>query len=122
MTKRLPIYFGYTDTFHDVCHCYLSDWIASHKVDNGTALLPQAAQVILDKIQVLSSAPTNARSFLIADSYGLGRSDAQGDAWKKKIFNGLASLRAANSNLRFGFVGESDSYMDCLVLSYEIGC
>lgn len=91
-------------------HCFLSDWNTSQGVENGAALLLEAAQVILDKIKLLSSPPTNARSFLITDSYGMGRSDAQGDAYKKKVFNGLASLRAANPKLKFGYVGESNSY------------
>lgn len=89
--------------------CFLSDWNTSHDVEDGSAKLLQAAQVIIDKIKLLASPPTNARSFLITDSYGMGRSDAQGDAYKKKVFNGLASLRAANPKLKFGYVGRSNS-------------
>ena len=101
---------SHIDAYCATLHCYLSDWNASHDVDNGAAKLLKAAQVIYDKIKLLSSPPTNARSFLITDSYGMGRSDAQGDAYKKKVFNGLASLRAANPKLKFGYVGELSSY------------
>ncbi|KAG8724279.1 hypothetical protein FRC09_020489 [Ceratobasidium sp. 395] len=89
-TTLYTIYFG------------INDNIAAAKSGN-TANLAKAAQVILDKIQVLSNAPTNGRSFLITDSYGLGKSNTAGDAYKKKIFNGLASLQAKNSALKFGF-------------------
>ncbi|KAG8793060.1 hypothetical protein FRC12_003993 [Ceratobasidium sp. 428] len=99
-TTLYTIYFG------------INDNIAAAKSGN-TANLAKAAQVILDKIQVLSSAPTNGRSFLITDSYGLGKSNTAGDAYKKKIFNGLASLQAKNSALKFGFAGELD---DALII------
>ncbi|KAG8742158.1 hypothetical protein FRC10_001966 [Ceratobasidium sp. 414] len=93
-TTLYTIYFG------------INDNIAAAKSGN-TANLAAAAQVILDKIQVLSSAPTNARSFLVTDSYGLGKSNTAGDAYKKKIFNGLATMQAKNSALKFGFAGET---------------
>lgn len=65
-----------------------------------------AAQVVLDQIKRLAAAPTNARSFLVTDSYGYGTHEAPGDAYKKKIFNGLAQLHASSPPLQVAFVGE----------------
>jgi hypothetical protein len=73
---------------------------------DGPANLPRAAQVILDKIQLLSNPPTNAKSFLVTDSYGYGSHNAPGEAFKKKVFNGIAEMSTRNSQLKFGFVGE----------------
>ncbi|CAE6335829.1 unnamed protein product [Rhizoctonia solani] len=101
------VYFGIKCAYDSIIatkldFLHISDFAASHK--DGPANLPLAAQVILDKIQLLSSPPTNARSFLITDSYGYGTHEASGEAFKKKVFNGIASLQSLIPNLRFGFV------------------
>ncbi|KAH7333650.1 hypothetical protein B0J17DRAFT_721542 [Rhizoctonia solani] len=67
-TTLYTVYFG------------INDFSATGK--DGTANMSKAAQVILDKIKLLSSAPTNARSFLVTDSYGYGRHAASGEALK----------------------------------------
>ncbi|KAB5593739.1 hypothetical protein CTheo_2819 [Ceratobasidium theobromae] len=90
LTTLYTVYFG------------INDVAASHK--DGSANLPRAAQVILDKITLLSSPPTNAQSFLVTDSYGYGTHEAPGEAFKKKVFNGIAELKVRNPHLRFGFV------------------
>ncbi|CAE6442835.1 unnamed protein product [Rhizoctonia solani] len=89
-TTLYTVYFG------------INDFAASHK--DGPANLPQAAQVILDKIQAISSPPTNARSFLVTDSYGYGSHEASGEAFKKKVFNGIAEMKSRVPSMRFGFV------------------
>ncbi|CAE6509432.1 unnamed protein product [Rhizoctonia solani] len=89
-TTLYTVYFG------------INDVAASHK--DGAANLPNAAQVILDKIQLLSGPPTNARSFLVTDSYGYGSHEAPGEAFKKKVFNGIAEMQSRVPSLRFGFV------------------
>jgi hypothetical protein len=67
--------------------------------------LPQAAQVVLDKIATLSSPPTNAQSFLITDDYGRGSSAPAGEAYKQAIFDGLAQMRKDHhSSFRYAFV------------------
>lgn len=67
--------------------------------------LPQAAQVVLDKIATLASPPTNAESFLITDDYGRGSVAATGEAYKQQIFDGLAQLRKDHhSSFRYAFV------------------
>ncbi|EMD36670.1 carbohydrate esterase family 16 protein [Gelatoporia subvermispora B] len=52
--------------------------------------MPQAAQVILNQIQILAAPPTNARAFLITDVYGRGAHSAWGEAYKQSIYSGLA--------------------------------
>ncbi|KAJ1300660.1 hypothetical protein OPQ81_002308 [Rhizoctonia solani] len=89
-TTLYTVYFG------------INDVSGSHK--DGPGNLPKAAQVILDKIQLLSGPPTNARSFLVTDSYGYGSHEAPGDAFKKKVFNGIAEMQSRVPGLRFGFV------------------
>jgi hypothetical protein len=66
--------------------------------------MPEAAQSVLNEIQVLASPPTNARSFLVTDNYGRGTEAADGDAYKLKIYNGLAALHYAPPYLNFAFV------------------
>lgn len=58
--------------------------------------MPQAAQVILDKITTLAASPTNGQYFLVADAYGRGTTAASGEAFKQKVFAGLAAMRKAN--------------------------
>ncbi|KDN44607.1 hypothetical protein RSAG8_05372, partial [Rhizoctonia solani AG-8 WAC10335] len=52
----------------------------------------------------LSGPPTNARSFLVTDSYGYGSHEASGEAFKKKVFNGIAEMKSRVPSMRFGFV------------------
>ena len=48
--------------------------------------LPEAAQVIIDQIKILSSAPTNGRNFLVTDVYGRGVHTPAGDAYVQRFF------------------------------------
>ena len=47
--------------------------------------LPQAAQVIIDQIKILSSPPTNGRSFLVTDVYGRGTHTQAGDDYVQRF-------------------------------------
>lgn len=89
-TTLYTVYFG------------INDVVASHT--DGVEFLPAAAQVVLDQINLLAGPPTNARSFLVTDSYGRGSHEAAGDAFKKKIFNGLAELHYGPPFLQIGYV------------------
>ncbi len=65
---------------------------------DGEANLQAAAQVILSQIRILASAPTNGRSFLVADVYGRGAHTPAGDAFVQTTFSGLHALhRGVNS-------------------------
>lgn len=66
--------------------------------------MPQAAQVVLDKIKTLTSSPTNAQYILVADDYGRGNTAASGEAYKNQIFAGLAALRKANPSVAYAYV------------------
>lgn len=79
----------------------INDWSAS-KTDGNK--LPQAAQVVLDQIKILASAPTNGRYFLITDDYGRGTHEATGDAYKLQIYKGLGALHNSSPKLNFAFV------------------
>ncbi|KAF4579656.1 hypothetical protein EYR40_000167 [Pleurotus pulmonarius] len=65
--------------------------------------MPQAAQVVLDQIRILSSPPTNGRSFLVVDVYGLQVHSTDGELWKQQIFDGLSQFHA-NSGLNVAFI------------------
>ncbi len=68
---------------------------------DGEANLQAAAQVILSQIRILASSPTNARSFLLADVYGLGTHTPAGDAFVQTIYSGLYDFhRGVNSTGR----------------------
>ena len=54
--------------------------------------LPEAAQDLLNQIQILASPPTNGRSFLVTDVYGRGTHTATGEAWKQAVFDGLSAF------------------------------
>ena len=54
--------------------------------------LPQAAQTIIEQINVLSSPPTNGRDFLVTDVYGRGMHTVAGDAYVQSIFDDLRDL------------------------------
>jgi hypothetical protein len=66
--------------------------------------MPEAAQSLLNEIQILASPPTNARSFLVIDNYGRGNVTADGDAYKLKVYNGLGVLHYGPPYLNFAFV------------------
>ncbi|KAL5637551.1 hypothetical protein ACGC1H_004090 [Rhizoctonia solani] len=89
-TTLYTVYFG------------INDVVASHK--DGAENLPAAAQVVLDQIKRLATPPTLARSFLVTDSYGRGTQEPAGEAYKKKVFNGLADLRSSWPFLQIGYV------------------
>jgi hypothetical protein len=48
--------------------------------------LPEAAQVIINQIKILSSPPTNGRNFLVTDVYGRGVHTPDGDAYVQRFF------------------------------------
>ena len=61
-------------------------------IADGTANLHTAAEVILEQIRILASAPTNGRAFLVTDVYGRGTHTPTGDAFVQTIFSGLNDL------------------------------
>jgi len=71
------------------------------KVDGNH--LPEAAQVVINQIKILSSPPTNGRFFLVTDVYGRGTHTVAGDAYVQSIFNGLNDLRTATPSLNVAF-------------------
>lgn len=79
----------------------INDWSAS-LVDGDH--LPEAAQSLLNEVQILASPPTNARSFLVADNYGRGTETADGDAYKLQVYKGLGELHYGPPYLNFAFV------------------
>lgn len=66
--------------------------------------LPEAAQSLLNEVQLLASPPTNARSFLVTDNYGRGNVTADGDAYKLQVYKGLGALHYGPPYLNFAFV------------------
>ncbi|KIY65178.1 carbohydrate esterase family 16 protein [Cylindrobasidium torrendii FP15055 ss-10] len=79
----------------------INDWIASQT--DGSDRLQNASRVVLDKIDLLSGAPTNGRSFLVLDVYGRGQHTPEGEGWKQTIYDGLAE-RHAQTGLSVAFV------------------
>ncbi|KAF7364305.1 Carbohydrate esterase family 16 protein [Mycena sanguinolenta] len=63
--------------------------------------LPQSAADLIVLIQVLATAPTNAKNILVLDDYGRGTHTPTGDAWKQAVFDGLSTLRAEDLNVAF---------------------
>ena len=66
--------------------------------------MQEAANVLLDQLHILASAPTSARNFLVADVYGRGIHTASGEAFKQTIYDGLAAMHGDN--------GTSVAYVD----------
>ncbi|EDR00863.1 uncharacterized protein LACBIDRAFT_333795 [Laccaria bicolor S238N-H82] len=66
--------------------------------------LASLTQVILDQIKILSSPPTNARLFLVADVYGRGTSSGPGEAYKQAVISGLNELHDPPMNLKVSYV------------------
>ncbi|KAH9934464.1 uncharacterized protein BXZ73DRAFT_76952 [Epithele typhae] len=81
----------------------INDYEASKS--DGTANLQTAAEVILEQIRILASAPTNARSFLVSDVYGRGVHTPEGDAFVQTIFSGLGDLHAGTNSTGTGSEG-----------------
>ncbi|KAF5349323.1 hypothetical protein D9758_011796 [Tetrapyrgos nigripes] len=80
----------------------INDYLAS-LIDGDH--MPAAAQVILDQISILSSPPTNGKSFLVLDVYGRGTIAPQGEAFKQKIYDGLNAFHQNSTNpLNVGYV------------------
>jgi len=71
---------------------------------DGPTNLPAAAQTILDQITLLTQPPTNARSWLVVDDYGVGAESAAGDAFKQKYFSGLQDIVASVEGFHVAFV------------------
>ncbi|KAJ3565342.1 hypothetical protein NP233_g7689 [Leucocoprinus birnbaumii] len=65
----------------------INDYLAS--LQDGDHM-PQAAQTLLDQIQILASPPTNARNFMVLDVYGRGTTAPSGEAFKQTIYTGLS--------------------------------
>ncbi|KIM80601.1 carbohydrate esterase family 16 protein [Piloderma croceum F 1598] len=65
--------------------------------------LPEAAQVIINQITILSSPPTNGRNFLVTDVYGRGVHTPDGDAYVQSIFDGLNDLHTGTPSLNVAF-------------------
>lgn len=57
----------------------------------------KGAEVILAQIQNLTSAPTNARSFLLVDVYGRGVHTPDGEAYKHRLFSGLSDFHLGHN-------------------------
>ncbi|THU91551.1 hypothetical protein K435DRAFT_673863 [Dendrothele bispora CBS 962.96] len=72
----------------------INDYLAS-LIDGNH--MPAAAQVILDQISILSSPPTNGKSFLVLDVYGRGITAPQGEAFKQQIYDGLSAFHSGNT-------------------------
>ncbi|KAL1691942.1 hypothetical protein GGG16DRAFT_102132 [Schizophyllum commune] len=66
--------------------------------------MQEAANVLLNQLHILASAPTSARNFLVADVYGRGVHTASGEAFKQTIYDGLAAMHGEN--------GTSVAYVD----------
>jgi len=60
--------------------------------EDGDHMPPQAAQTLLDQIQILASPPTNARNFMVLDVYGRGTTAPSGEAFKQTIYTGLSTF------------------------------
>ena len=95
LTQRFRRFKEYVST----CSCIRPSPLNTLRVPaDGEANLQAAAQVILSQLRLLASPPTNARSFLLADVYGLGTPTSAGDAMVQTVFSGLHDLhRGINS-------------------------
>ncbi|KAI3608190.1 thermolabile hemolysin [Moniliophthora roreri] len=72
--------------------------------DDGTRM-HAAAEAVLTQIDILSSAPTNGRSFMVLDVYGRGSTNPAGEDFKQTIYNGLAQRHSKTlSPLNVAFV------------------
>jgi len=76
--------------------------------------MPQAAQTLLDQIQILASPPTNARNFMVLDVYGRGTSAPSGEAFKQFIYTGLSTFHQTGlrANDTIGLVRLNISYIN----------
>ncbi|KAK0226048.1 hypothetical protein IW262DRAFT_1359418 [Armillaria fumosa] len=79
----------------------INDYIAS-LIDGDH--LQEAAQVLLAQIKILSSAPTNGRSFMVLDVYGRGTHTPSGEAFKQTIYNGLSDFHTGSDKLNVAYV------------------
>ncbi|KAK7027996.1 hypothetical protein VNI00_015082 [Paramarasmius palmivorus] len=86
----------------------INDYIAHlTENDNGTRM-HSAAEVVLAQIDILSSSPTNGRSFMVLDVYGRGTTNPAGEDFKQTIYDGLAQRHAnSTSPLNVAFVDYS---------------
>lgn len=70
--------------------------------------MQNASHVVLNQIRILSSPPTNGRSFLVLDVYGRGAHTPSGEAWKQTIYDGLADLHLGPEHLNVAYVDFSN--------------
>lgn len=82
----------------------INDYLAS-LIDGDH--MQAAAQVLLEQIKILSSPPTNARSFMVLDVYGRGTTAPSGEAFKQTIFSGLSDFHTATNSTKLNV-----SYVD----------
>lgn len=103
---QMTIFLGQNNTLDPYTTLYsiffgINDYEAS-LIDGDH--MPEAAQTVLNEITTLSSPPTNARNFLIADDYGRGTWAAQGQAYKQQVFDGLVGMRRNDPTFSFAYV------------------
>ncbi|KAF8072324.1 carbohydrate esterase family 16 protein [Lyophyllum atratum] len=118
----------------------INDYIAS-KTDGDH--MQEAAQALLNQIELLASPPTNGRSFMVLDVYGRGEIAPQGEAFKQTVYTGLGNFHTRTNGTQlnvsyvdfsniwngvlgpdpgfqaFGYVSGSESCIQCTA---ENGC
>jgi hypothetical protein len=62
--------------------------------------MPQAAETLLNQIEILASPPTNARNFMVLDVYGRGTTAPSGEAYKQTIFTGLSKFHESGVDVK----------------------
>lgn len=73
----------------------INDYLAS--LNDGDHM-QDAANSLLNQIQILASPPTNASSFMVLDVYGRGTTAPSGETFKQTVFSGLSSFRTTDGN------------------------
>ncbi|KAG6844804.1 hypothetical protein H0H87_003630 [Tephrocybe sp. NHM501043] len=62
--------------------------------------MQEAAQALLNQIELLANPPTNARNFMVLDVYGRGTTVPSGEAFKQTVYNGLNNFHTRKSGTR----------------------
>ncbi|TFK31527.1 hypothetical protein BDQ12DRAFT_748237 [Crucibulum laeve] len=78
----------------------INDYLAS-QIDGDH--MQAAADTLINQIKVLSSPPTNARSFMVLDDYGRGSKAPSGEAFKQTIFNALHQFHKGINSPKLDF-------------------
>ncbi|KAF8994730.1 carbohydrate esterase family 16 protein [Cyathus striatus] len=79
----------------------INDYIAS--LTDGDHM-ESAAKALINRIDILSSPPTNARSILVVDNYGRGTVAESGETFKKTVFSALHELHYTAKKLDVAYV------------------